>query len=205
MNDNIKYKYVLNVAFVGPYFCGKTSLINALKKIKFSDIYIPTIGVKFEKIQCQKYIIHTWDISGLSKFKFLIGSQCRICEIIFLCYENNNINSLYDMINIYKDNIDDFKDKKIVILKTKSDLQNKLDLFCVDLKLEEFNHKNYFDVIETSSKDKRNLIKILNIIIKFASDLDNYLIKNNENISLLNLDHYKNNNLDKLKNCCKIS
>ena len=154
----------IRVVFLGSFFCGKTNLANSLTNKRYVVEYTPTIGIDYF-VKNNKYNkLHIWDTAGITRFRSLLLSYVQNSDVLCFCFENNNLPSLKQMIEIYhhfswKCN---YLEKKIIIVKTKCDIINNDNIF-TETKLDDFNIYNY-PIISTSSMRKSGLEELNNTI-----------------------------------------
>lgn len=164
----------LNVIFLGSFFCGKTKLINSLAGKHINNEYLPTTGINY--IIKNNYYYNTklylWDTSGITTSRSILSSYIQNCDIICFCFENNNLESLKQMIDTYyifswKCN---YLQKKIIIVKTKCDIIDNYDIL-TNTELHNFNTLNH-PIVSTSSNIKNGLDDLINIINEEKVDFE---------------------------------
>ena len=188
----------LKLIVLGNQYVGKTSLIKRLTNNNFTEYYLSTIGVDYEKINfdyndCNHEII-LWDTSGQDKFNFILNSYFNTVNGAIIMYDVNNIQSF----NQAKQWIDEFRIRKdnynipIFLVANKIDFKTR-DVYTTDLEKvgKEYNIKS----IEISLKNNINLDSILPLII------EDYLDKLKRNLISIEKDKI---NILKIQNSFKI-
>jgi small GTP-binding protein len=175
----------LKLIVLGNQYVGKTSLIKRLTNNNFTEYYLSTIGVDYEKITVdyneKEHEIILWDTSGQDKFNFLLNSYFNTVNGAIIMYDINDIQSF----NQAQKWIDEFRIRKdndnIPILLVANKIDYKTRYVCTkDLEnvAKEYNVKS----IEISVKNNINIDSILPIII------DDYLDKLKSNLISLEKD-----------------
>lgn len=127
---NERDAYNAKVAVVGSLQVGKTAIINAINKGKFSDEYRSTTSCTFNEIQLfsktynKKISLNVWDTVGQEKYQSLSKMFYKDAHIIILVYDITNEKSFNEINDIWLKDIETMGEQfKILILAgNKSDL-----------------------------------------------------------------------------------
>lgn len=124
-------EYNAKVAVVGSLQVGKTSIINAINKGKFSEEYRSTTSCTFNEIQIfsrlhnKKITLNVWDTVGQEKYQSLSKMFYKDAHIIILVYDISNEKSFNDIKDIWLKDIETMGEQfKILVLAG-----NKCDLY----------------------------------------------------------------------------
>ena len=180
----------LKLIVLGNQYVGKTSLIKRLTNDNFTEFYLATIGVDYERIifdyDNNKHEIILWDTSGQDKFNFLLNSYFSSVNGAIIMYDVNDIKSFYQATKW----IDEFRIRKgndyipILLIGNKIDFKNRL-VYPKDLEkiANEYNVKT----IEISLKNRINIEFVLPLIIEdyFDKLARNLLNLENDNINTI--------------------
>lgn len=169
---------LIKAAFFGKNMVGKTQLMKSLIFSKFSEQYIPTIGVEFDtkeiSYNSKKYKIQLWD-SQTIKESYYKGSHFH-----FVVFDITNQES-FDEVSIYLSGINEnnAENKKLIyLIGNKSDLDSERVVTKKDA--EKFAGKNGIKYFEVSAKSPNTFKKvILNALDDFIGE-ENIKIRNNE-------------------------
>jgi Ras-related protein Rab-6A len=207
MNDNAsmsvnnfkKFKLV----FLGSQNVGKSSVISRYVYDSFETESNPTIGVDFVVKSVfygdNTYKIHFWDTAGQEKFKSLIPSYIKDCQIAVLVYDITNRKSFEDISTWYESIRNERGDDIIVgLLANKIDLKDRVVSSEEGLRKAEAINALY---LECSAKTGENLQvffkMLLETVIKEAEEE-----VNRNGISGLKLDELKKVEKKDAGKCC---
>ena len=158
----------LKLIVLGNQYVGKTSLIKRLINDNFTECYLSTIGVDYDKIMVEynnnNHELILWDTSGQDKFNFLLNSYfTSVNGAIIIC----DI-SVYQSFKQAKKWIDEFRIRKnnenipILFIGNKIDIK---DRSVSTEEIKELEKEKNVKTIEISIKTNENIDKIFPIII----------------------------------------
>ena len=158
----------LKLIVLGNQYVGKTSLIKRLINDNFTECYLSTIGVDYDKIMVEynnnNHELILWDTSGQDKFNFLLNSYfTSVNGAIIIC----DI-SVYQSFKQAKKWIDEFRIRKnnenipILFIGNKIDIK---DRSVSTEEIKELEREKSVKTIEISIKTNENIDKIFPIII----------------------------------------
>ena len=129
-NEDYSQLRQINVALVGASGVGKTCLAQRMQQedVSFDKIQ-PTVGSTFFRIITnygdENLVINITDTAGQEKYRAMTPMYYRNAQIILLCFALNNPASLDDL-NSWKKDIDRYNPgAKLIVVGTKSDLEQK--------------------------------------------------------------------------------
>ena len=179
-NNDIQYKYMFRICFIGNAYVGKTSLLSRYTDSNFKLNYKPTIGVDFQVITLKyKDIVakvHIWDTAGQERFISVASNYYRSCNGFIYVYEITNrdsFNKLDFWINLTHENCD----SNVInfLVGNKSDLEDKREV--TKEEAQNFAQKYNLIFLETSAKNNNNVDKLFEY---FTYKLIDYYEKNKE-------------------------
>ena len=202
-----KQRYVSKIVLLGNDNVGKTSLCLKFIKNIFRNNVESTIGVNFYtkilEYHDNQYKLVLWDTSGHERFRIILRNYYKLADLYILMFDLSNkktFESLPYWLNQIEIN-NPVKKNKIIVLGNKSDKNVKVSK---DL-IKNFSDKYNLPIIEISTKEGINLLKMETLIYKNIEMIVND--KNNENIKKSNdlIENENNNEQDQLCfNICNI-
>ncbi len=151
MSEKLVIKRKLLV--LGTFSVGKTSLVNRFTLNKFSDIYVPTIGVSIKKksVELEEVIVDLviWDIADVATFDiipehYLSGSHGVI--LVFDLTRPETLQKTLEGVNSFRDKL---PSTAIIIVGNKSDLLENSNM--------ETQNKEGLMEVHTSAKSGENV------------------------------------------------
>jgi small GTP-binding protein len=119
------YDYLLKVILVGNSGVGKSSLVQRFVGHKFSENFLPTIGVDFEVTEIEengkRVKIQTWDCAGLEKFVSITASYYRGAHAAMVVFDVTDLDSILAVPRWVADVRHHNPDTMIFIIGNKSD------------------------------------------------------------------------------------
>ena len=179
-NNDIPYKYMFRICFIGNASVGKTSLLSRYSDSNFKQAYSPTIGVDFRVITLKyKDIVakvHVWDTAGQERFISVASNYYRSCNGFIYVYEITSRESLERLdfwINLTNENCS----SNVInfLVGNKSDLEDKREV--TKEEGENFAKKYNLIFLETSAKNNNNVDKLFEY---FTYKLIDYYENNKE-------------------------
>ena len=131
MNMSVSSFKKFKLVFLGNQSVGKSSIISRYVYDAYEPESNPTIGVDFVVKSIyygeNTYKIHFWDTAGQEKFKSLIPSYIKDCQIAVLVYDVTNLKSFED-IDSWHSSIKNERGDDIILglLGNKVDLENRV-------------------------------------------------------------------------------
>lgn len=118
----------LKIVMSGDGSCGKTSCLNVFTKGFFPDVYEPTI---FENYVHEIYVdgkqitLSLWDTAGQEEYENIRSLSYSESNVILLCYSIDSKDSLENIENKWKDEVEVYGEKTadIVLMALKCDLR----------------------------------------------------------------------------------
>lgn len=165
--ENKEYDKLLKLTIIGDAKSGKSCFLQRFSGGKFTETYLPTIGVDFMiktlEVKDKRIKLQMWDTSGQDRFKSISSSYYKGTNIIILLYDITNIESFNNLESHIK-NIDDLSKVQICILGNKSDLvDNDSNYRAVDSQAGlEFASKYNALFMEVSAKNNTNIDSAIN-------------------------------------------
>lgn len=159
----VKYKLIL----IGDTAVGKTCLLKRKKENIFDSHFTSTIGVDFCYITLNKnntkIKVYIWDTAGQEKFSNLINVYFRDIDGAMILYDISSKKS-FDNTKKWIEKIKFYNptDLTIMLVGTKSDLENKRDVDKEEVS--QFVREHNLLHSTCSSKDNINIIETFDII-----------------------------------------
>lgn len=159
----------LKILVIGDNNTGKTSLIQKITTKKFNfKTQIPTLGLNFYKynhvVQNHKFQLEFWDFSGSKEYLPMLEIYYKDCDIIVICFDISEQKTIDSINNYWLPILNDFnniKEKQIIIIGNKNDLQKE-----TYLNANLFTKKNiYHEILYFSAKNETNFTKFINLLI----------------------------------------
>ena len=151
------------------------AIIQRIKEDRFyeeDEYYYNGARIKYEIVfDYKSYLLYFYDITGSIKYHSITST------VILLVYDVKNKESFEALQTFLIDNRLILKDKLIIVVGTKNDLQGKKEIS--DIKVKNFAEENNLLFTTVSSKTGEGIKTLVNMII------NNFLKKTNENIRLL--------------------
>lgn len=175
-----KYKIIL----VGDSNVGKTSIMNNYCKKELETK--TTIGTEYSRVLINNLNqeLQIWDCAGQEKFRSLTKLYYRNSHICLLIFDLNNVESLYNINNYWKKNVEDnVENCMYFLIGNKSDLEKYTDYNIIN----ELCKLYKMDYIECSAKESININLIFNKVssLLYANNiLNKNVIKDKNNIDL---------------------
>lgn len=123
------YGYVFKFILVGDSGVGKSSMLYRFTEDKFDAEHNVTIGVEFGmkmiKINDRNIKLQIWDTAGQETFRSITRSYYREAAGVILCYDVTNRKSFNDIIGWLEDIRKTSDVANIILVGTKTDLENK--------------------------------------------------------------------------------
>lgn len=169
-NNNIK---TIKILLLGDKNTGKTALIEKICKKQFNyKNHIPTFGVNYNTLYLNKYDytfnLDFWDLSGCKDYINLLKIYFIESDIILLCFDltqKNTLESLYNFWLYEIKKIKGFKNKQLLIIGNKNDLNFKIN----DKFIKDYTIKMDLNIYRLSAKKTSNFeFLISNIIDKYC-------------------------------------
>merc|ERR1712228_105547 len=124
------YDYLFKLTLIGDAQTGKSCLMQQFVDNKFTQEYIPTIGVDFKSTSIEtnnKIIkIQIWDTSGQERFRSITHSYYRTAHGIMIVYDITNRDSFLN-VRSWLEEIKKFASESVckILVGTKYDLENE--------------------------------------------------------------------------------
>lgn len=115
-----------NVAVIGNYGTGKTSLIRRIVEDRFNQDEQTTIAIEYStKTFTQPMMkLHFWDTAGQERFRSLIGQYVKKADIILLVFALNDLDSFLALnywMGYLRDNVPTPSQAHIILVGNKND------------------------------------------------------------------------------------
>lgn len=164
-------KYKFKIVVVGDYAVGKTTLIINYTEKTFRGMYVPTVGVQFTKntfkLNGDEVELTIWDIAGQEKFAKVRKTFYENAAGFIIVYDLTRKSTLENIINWYKDVLENTDDIPCVVIGNKNDLKNKREIN--NDHVSKVIEKNNMDIkvkFETSAKTGENVEQGFNSLIQ---------------------------------------
>ena len=155
-----EYDFIFKVLLIGNSDVGKSSLILRYVDQRWSDTFVPTIGVDFKiktlMVDNKKIKMQIWDTAGQERFKTVISSYFKGSHGIFVIYDITNRDSFKNL-ESWLSEIEKHANPNVlkILIGNKNDLEENRYI-----KTEEgqaFANRNGMQFIETSAKMNTNV------------------------------------------------
>jgi small GTP-binding protein len=162
-------RHVLKTALIGTNYVGKSCLCYAITGRIIEKEYSSTIGIDFivKHVfrQNDTIALSLWDLSGLDRFRYIVGSYIRDSSVLIYCYSAESYDSFRKMLWKYEEykNLGYSTNKHIIIVVTKIDSKKTFTYF--ETLGEEFAKKHGYPFIKTSSYNKEGIQDLINTCI----------------------------------------
>lgn len=167
----MKHKVCYNAIFLGDYQTGKTSIIMKLTQNEFQENVVSTVGVEFfnyndfeNDIYSSNVSIKIYDTAGQERYRSLVFSLLRRCNIIFFVYDITKKSTFDSIANEWishvRDNLDKFEG---ILIGNKSDLYESEEVREEEARnFAEKNGLKFFYVSAKSGEGIENIRKCFN-------------------------------------------
>lgn len=155
-------KYLFKILLVGDISVGKSSIMQRYCDSK------ATIGIdyKIKHIKLDnnyKICIQIWDTAGQERYRTIVSNYYRNIDCIMLCFDISDVNSFFEIKNLYEQAKKFAKESTIFLLtSTKIDKQFMISTNQIN----EFIEKNCMQFFAVSSKYSIGINEMFNTIIK---------------------------------------
>ncbi len=152
---------------LGTFSVGKTSLVNRFTMNKFSDIYVPTIGVSIKKksVELEELIVDLviWDIADVATFDIIPDHYLSGAHGAVLVFDLTRPETLAKTL----EGIESFKEKlpstAIIIVGNKADL--------IDESIEDTINDRGILEVHTSAKSGENVEEMFEKLAKLTLEV----------------------------------
>ena len=157
-----EYTHLFKILLIGNSSVGKSSLLLRFVDDAWSDIFVPTIGVDFKvrtlKINNSLIKFQIWDTAGQERFKNITANYYRGAHGILVLYDITDVDSFKNLNNWLMEIEKNAKSNVVkVLIGNKSDLSSLRKVSVEEG--EEFAEENGMKFIETSAKNRDNVLE----------------------------------------------
>lgn len=157
-----EYTHLFKILLIGNSSVGKSSLLLRFVDDAWSDVFVPTIGVDFKvrtlKINNSLIKFQIWDTAGQERFKNITANYYRGAHGILVLYDITDVDSFKNLNNWLMEIEKNAKSNVVkVLIGNKSDLSSLRKVSVEEG--EEFAEENGMKFIETSAKNRDNVLE----------------------------------------------
>ena len=151
------------VIVVGSGLSGKSSLVDRLLDRSYSDVYIPTGGVRLEKLRIDNSTYNIWDCAGSERYKGLYEAYYLGADIAIVVFNSDKFSVTEDIDNNIKTVKRLCGDIPIIVCGSRVDIADMNDLLSSKKFTEYFT---LHDIIFFSSKNNTCITTIKKEIVR---------------------------------------
>ena len=201
-----EYDFIFKVLLIGNSDVGKSSLILRYVDQRWSDTFVPTIGVDFKiktlMVDNKKIKMQIWDTAGQERFKTVISSYFKGSHGIFVIYDITNRESFKNLENWLIEIEKNASENVLkILIGNKNDLEEEREI-----KTEEgqaFANRNGLQFMETSAKMNVNVNEAFEALAKLMMQVNTENKTSDNKGETKKIKASSGKDLSTKKGCCK--